>query len=212
MDALKRLLSKLEQNLSKIDPKSEEYTSIKTEIDEVKSEIAQFSDSVKAKDEALKQSATQISELTTRVVKTENMSLKMAEQLAEQTERARQSEITQFTSKLHTRGYTKPQIKRVEDILLANKNNEAILELSLEDGKKKSLNLRGVVEEILSLIPETAKVPMGANFSYGGNNTGKDADGEIELSNSDDFDAKYKEAIDRGTKKGLKSTIHQSKQ
>lgn len=213
MDALKRLLSKLEQNLSKLDPKSEEFSSIKNEIDEVKSEIALFTDSVKAKDEALKQSESKITELTTRVVKTETLAVKMGEQLAEQAERSRQAEIAQYTSKLPMRGFTKAQIKRVEDILLSNHNSEAIIELSLEDGKKKSLNLRGVVEEILSMVPETAKVPMGDKFSYGSSNSSKrDADGEIELSTSEDFDSKYADAIKRGTNKGLKNTIHQAKQ
>jgi hypothetical protein len=210
MNKLAELLAKLEQNLSKLDPKSQEFTDAKSAIDEVKAELSQFADDNKAKDALLKKSEGHIAELTTRVVKNENSLSEMNIEMSMQREKSRQAEVGMFASTLPARGFPKPMIDKVKEVLLANKNTDVVMELSAADGTKKSLTVRGLVEEILSVFPEGKKVPLGEgmDFTFGKKNS---ATGDIELTSEealsaqDAFEKKNAAAIERGTKKGLKS-------
>lgn len=211
MSALQKLLANLKENLSKVDPNSQEFTEIKSQIVETETELAQLADSVKAKDEALKLSAEKISELTTRMVNNENTLSKLKVELEEEGERRRQSDIEKFTSSLSRRGIPKPAISKIKNILIFNKNEKAIVELKLDGDKVKPLTLRGVIEEVLSYLPESAMVPMGEKFSFSGTDN---AEKETELSHEDaeeEFFKKNEAAIKRGTEKGRKAVAPQNR-
>lgn len=171
--ASQKLISFMETQLSAIPNKeSDDYKEALKALNDAKAEFSQASSELdnSAKtfnelSEANKKLSETVKDMSTKVVSFESKMQATEAELALQRERTRQSEIKSYCTDLATKGFPKPTIDKVNEILLSDTDNKEVIKFSDEKGEKTSASLRDVISSVLNTIPTDFKVAVPSKDS-----------------------------------------------
>lgn len=206
LTATTSMLASMKSQLEKMDKNSPDYANFAESISACEKEIAEGTNALSEKDQALANLTTKVGELTTKVVQGENQLNEVSTELSLQRERTRQNNVSTYSASLISAGYTKPVANKVKELLTGDVENKSVLTLTNDKGEKRSLSIKDVIAEVLSVVPADAKVPVGEGLVF---DIGSHVNADGELSQTSDATTKFLEdnadAINSGTSKGLKN-------
>lgn len=209
--ASQKLISFMETQLSAIPNKeSDDYKEALKALNDAKAEFSQASSELdnSAKtfselSEANKKLSETVKDMSTKVVSFENKMQATEAELALQRERTRQSEIKSYCTDLATKGFPKPTIDKVNEILLSDTDNKEVIKFSNEKGEKTSASLREVISSVLNTIPTDFKVAVPSKDSkvFEFNIGTKSIQDPVKETEMQQFMAENEDALKAGQKK-----------
>jgi hypothetical protein len=198
----------MESKLSTLDKDSTEFSEVSASLKKAKEELAFAQDEMKKKEESIKSNTVALNDLASKVVSLENSAQETAKELALSKERARQADVNQYCDGLTTKGFPKPTVTMVKDLLLSDRTEAEVLKFG---EAKTPMKVRDIIGKVLDTFPTDAKVPLGENLNFSTSEL-KDPNSDEKIkSESQKLSEKFADAIDSGHKKGISGYTRKKK-